>query len=191
MTDCCSFFVCFFVYLCLLVHFLFAVLASFLLSCCLNVSCIVVLLHYCIVAFVLSCFLLSAFLLTLSLCLDFLLAFSFSQFILVTFLLGRSTWTYLHTMAQHYPETAPADLASKTRDFLATFSLLYPCEPCALHMQQYIQRHPPTTNSRIELSYWLCQLHNEVNKSQGKPSFDCSSKNLNRRWGDGPDDGSC
>ena len=35
-------------------------------------------------------------------------------------------------------------------------------------------KHPVKAQSREELSKYMCDLHNEVNKYLGKPLFDCS-----------------
>ncbi|KAI8058190.1 ERV/ALR sulfhydryl oxidase domain-containing protein [Syncephalis plumigaleata] len=51
--------------------------------------------------------------------------------------------------------------------------MLYPCGDCADHLREEIRRHPPDVASRITLSEWLCQTHNEVNRRLGKPIFDC------------------
>ena len=49
----------------------------------------------------------------------------------------------------------------------------------------------PKVQSRREFENWMCKAHNEVNKKLGKDAFDCSEKNLNIRWREGPKDGSC
>ena len=38
------------------------------------------------------------------------------------------------------------------------------------------------TKSRKDLCTWLCEQHNIVNEKLGKPMFDCSMKNLDKRW---------
>jgi hypothetical protein len=40
-------------------------------------------------------------------------------------------------------------------------------------------KHPPKVESRKELSQYMCELHNEVNKYLGKPVFDCSKVRAN------------
>jgi FAD-linked sulfhydryl oxidase len=41
----------------------------------------------------------------------------------------------------------------------------------------------------VELSQWLCRIHNEINRRLGKQEFDCSK--VDERWRDGWKDGSC
>ena len=39
-----------------------------------------------------------------------------------------------------------------------------------------------SSRSREALSLWCCKLHNEVNAKLGLPEFECSLKELDRRW---------
>ena len=52
-----------------------------------------------------------------------------------------------------------------------------------------LQKNPPMTKNRVDLSQWLCRIHNEINKRLGKEEFDCSK--VDERWRDGWKDGSC
>lgn len=49
--------------------------------------------------------------------------------------------------------------------------------------------NPPVTNNNTQLSQWLCEMHNQVNKKLGKAMFDCSL--IEQRWRSGWKDGSC
>lgn len=108
-----------------------------------------------------------------------------------TALLGRSTWTFLHTTAAYYPLRAPPETQSNMLKLLSSLSFLYPCVPCAEDFQEKVQEHPPDVSGREGLSRWLCERHNEVNDKLGKETFDCDWSSLNRRWKDGPEDGGC
>ncbi|ORX90375.1 hypothetical protein K493DRAFT_318035 [Basidiobolus meristosporus CBS 931.73] len=103
--------------------------------------------------------------------------------------LGRSTWTFLHTMAAYYPDKPSQEQQGDMRSFLGNFSKFYPCQWCANHLQGQMKSDPPKVNSREALSLWLCQLHNGVNRLLKKPEFDCSK--VDERWRTGPKDGSC
>lgn len=103
--------------------------------------------------------------------------------------LGRSTWTFLHTMSAYYPDRPSAQQQSDMRSFLQLFSQFYPCGYCASHLRDEMQRDPPVVESRWGLSQWMCRMHNEVNERLGKPLFDCNR--VDERWKDGPSDGSC
>ncbi|KAI9506703.1 Flavin-linked sulfhydryl oxidase of the mitochondrial IMS [Coemansia spiralis] len=103
--------------------------------------------------------------------------------------LGRATWTFLHTMAAYYPEKADTKQQDMMKSLLTSFSHFYPCGRCASHLRGEMSRHPPPVDTRTNLSIWLCQTHNKVNVMLGKDEFDCSK--LDERWRDGPKDGRC
>ncbi|WVR06399.1 hypothetical protein IAU60_003430 [Kwoniella sp. DSM 27419] len=105
--------------------------------------------------------------------------------------LGRSTWTFLHTTAAYYPLSAPPKAQENMTNLLSSLSLLYPCNWCATDFRRDMGRNPPDVSGREGLMKWLCERHNEVNRKLGKDEFGCDTSNLDRRWKDGPDDGSC
>ena len=43
------------------------------------------------------------------------------------------------------------------------------------------RHHPPKVDSGATLRLWMCEVHNEVNKSISKPNFNC--KFVDSRWG--------
>ncbi|KAJ9062223.1 Flavin-linked sulfhydryl oxidase of the mitochondrial IMS [Entomophthora muscae] len=103
--------------------------------------------------------------------------------------LANSTWAFLHTTAAYYPEKPTGQQRNSMRNLISSVSVLYPCQPCAEHMREEMVTSPPKVDSQSDISLWLCQFHNSVNKVLGKPVFDCSK--TNERWRDGPKDGSC
>jgi FAD-linked sulfhydryl oxidase len=105
--------------------------------------------------------------------------------------LGRSTWTFLHTTAAYYPITASTEQQGQMRNLLSSLSLLYPCTWCATDFRADISQNPPAVAGRAELSKWLCERHNEVNRKLGKSEFSCTTQKLDERWKDGPADGRC
>ena len=94
--------------------------------------------------------------------------------------LGRSTWTFLHTLAAYYPSNPTGEKKQDTIRFIELFSKLYPCSHCAEHMQAEMQIDPPNVSSNVTFSLWLCHFHNKVNDLLGKPIFDCSR--VMERW---------
>ncbi|KAF8074902.1 ERV/ALR sulfhydryl oxidase domain-containing protein [Lyophyllum atratum] len=103
--------------------------------------------------------------------------------------LGRATWTFLHTTAAYYPERPTLAHRSHMLMLLRSLPVLYPCTNCAEDFGEDMKVHPPDVSSRVGLSQWLCQRHNEVNEKLGKERFDCAK--TDERWKDGPPDGSC
>ncbi|XP_053996713.1 FAD-linked sulfhydryl oxidase ALR [Hylaeus anthracinus] len=103
--------------------------------------------------------------------------------------LGSRTWSLLHTMAAYYPDHPNEEQKSDMRNFFYTFSKFYPCYVCAEDLREQLKQSPPQTDSQKQLSYWLCDIHNEINEKLGKPRFDCNL--VDQRWKDGWLDGSC
>ncbi|KAF4589351.1 hypothetical protein GQ602_003240 [Ophiocordyceps camponoti-floridani] len=104
-------------------------------------------------------------------------------------LLGRSSWTLLHSIAASYPEKPSPTQQSDLLGFVRLFSRLYPCWVCADDFQAYLGRHAPPVASRADFGLWLCGAHNDVNRKLGKPEFDCSK--WEERWRTGWADGRC
>lgn len=50
---------------------------------------------------------------------------------------------------------------------------MFPCKICSSHFQKMLADYPIKNNSREELVYYLCDLHNKVNIRLNKPIFDC------------------
>lgn len=87
--------------------------------------------------------------------------------------LGRSTWTLLHSIAATYPVNPSSTERSDLLTFIGLLAKLYPCRPCAEDFQKYISLELPLVGSHDEFGTWLCGAHNEVNRRLGKPEFDC------------------
>eukprot|EP01132_Coremiostelium_polycephalum_P007404 gene7404-9099_t len=94
--------------------------------------------------------------------------------------LGNSGWTLLHTMASYYPNNPSQTKKEEMRQFLYSFSKVYPCNVCAKDFQHILETTPPQLNSQQEFAKWMCGAHNHVNSILGKPRFDCNQ--VDKRW---------
>lgn len=94
--------------------------------------------------------------------------------------IGNAGWTILHTTTMAYPDH-PTDIQQEhMTNFFKYFAIVYPCTICSTHFQKELAEDPPKTESRQELTQWLCRVHNRVNKRLGKPEFPCA--NIYMRW---------
>ena len=83
---------------------------------------------------------------------------------------GPPAWTFLHTITYNYPEN-PSDNDKKNyHNFFDSLQHVLPCEKCKGHYKQNIQKYDlnNSLDNREDLVKWLIDLHNEVNKYNGK-----------------------
>lgn len=83
-------------------------------------------------------------------------------------LVGRATWMSLHALADHFPLNPTTEEKTAAVNLIGGYALLYPCEKCRGHMQDYIKNNPIKCRSRIQLVTWLFDFHNDVNERLGK-----------------------
>ncbi|KAK8816434.1 hypothetical protein WA556_001379, partial [Blastocystis sp. ATCC 50177/Nand II] len=97
-------------------------------------------------------------------------------------LLGRHSWTLLHSIAAYYPDNPSEEDKKYAREFLESFAHLYPCKTCRAHLQKSMQKYPPKVDSRKDFMLYLCTLHNIVNRTLLKPVYPCNIELLEERW---------
>ena len=97
---------------------------------------------------------------------------------------GKNFWNDMHSMAAYYPEN-PDETQIKHMDFfLKTCGDYFLIEQSwADTFNKNIKDFPPKLDSRDSFIMWMCQQHNLVNDSIGKPLFSCTVPNLIKRWG--------
>lgn len=93
---------------------------------------------------------------------------------------GRATWTFLHTLAAQYPERPTRQQKRDAKELIDILTRMYPCGECARHFREVVTAHPPQVASKHDFSLWMCRVHNVVNRSLGKPSFNCDM--VASRW---------
>jgi len=88
--------------------------------------------------------------------------------------LGRAAWKLMHTTTLRFPEKPTQDERAALKSYFLLQARLYPCGECAAEFLELLKKYPPQTSSRKVASFWLCDLHNMVNKRLEKPEFDCT-----------------
>lgn len=83
---------------------------------------------------------------------------------------GPPAWTFLHTVTYNYPENPTEDDKRNFYNFFDSLQNVLPCEKCKGHYKQNIQKYDlkKSLGSREDLVKWLIDLHNDVNRDNGK-----------------------
>jgi len=96
--------------------------------------------------------------------------------------IGWAGWTILHTASAAFPNQPNEMQRKDMRDFIRSWSKVYPCSICAYHMRQQLKTMPPDVTNKRSLSRWTCELHNSVNTMLGKEAYDCDPEKVLRKW---------
>ena len=87
---------------------------------------------------------------------------------------------------QLYNYIAPASLFlifETVRNLFAALGQHYPCKLCRKHLKQQLRElRPIAVNTRQDLTVWVCELHNMVNKDIGHKQFDCNPFHLDMEY---------
>ena len=83
---------------------------------------------------------------------------------------GPGAWTFLHTITMNYPNNPNIDQKNNHKQLFENLSYTIPCEKCANHYSDNLKKYPldPALESKTLLTRWLIDIHNEVNKKNGK-----------------------
>ena len=89
---------------------------------------------------------------------------------------GPPAWTFLHTVTYNYPEKPTDDDKRNFYNFFMSLQHVLPCNKCKAHYQKNIQKYDlsESLDSRENLVKWLIDLHNDVNRDNGKPVWSYS-----------------
>jgi hypothetical protein len=83
---------------------------------------------------------------------------------------GDKVWTSIHFIALSYPQNATEDRQKKTYDMLNGLFTNLPCPSCSYHALLYLQENSPDLSTRTSFLKWTIDMHNSVNKRNGKRS---------------------
>lgn len=85
---------------------------------------------------------------------------------------GPHLWAYLHYSAINYPTKPTRKQQQDMKEWLCCLSATIPCKNCSTHYNKYIEQHRSQMDnicsSRDKLFNFLVDIHNKVNKRNGK-----------------------
>jgi hypothetical protein len=86
---------------------------------------------------------------------------------------GPFFWHTIHIVALGYPTEPSYSHKKSAKEFYESLRNLIPCPMCRDHYNKHLDKYPITTHldRRSDLFKWTVLLHNEVNKSLGKPEY--------------------
>lgn len=83
---------------------------------------------------------------------------------------GKQGWNFLHSCSFAYPENPSLEQQVAARNVFLNIGDILPCKLCTVHYKEGIQQlGDPPVQSRSALTKWLVDIHNRVNKMNGKP----------------------
>jgi hypothetical protein len=88
---------------------------------------------------------------------------------------GRASWKVLHAVSLGYPSHPTTEEQNAARQFLNSFSVLFPCEKCRLHFTTLLRMYPPDVDCRSSFVKWMSFFHNQVNVMLGKNVYTTTS----------------
>ena len=86
---------------------------------------------------------------------------------------GPFFWHTMHVAALGYPKEPTYTDKKAAKEFYESLQFMLPCGVCREHYARHIQSNPISTflDRRADLFRWTIMVHNEVNKTLGKPEM--------------------
>jgi len=84
---------------------------------------------------------------------------------------GPSAWRFMHYITLSYPDNPTNNDKQNMKTFFSSIGSILPCEKCRLNFERHLVIYPlndDVLSSRFDLVNWLINVHNEVNKMNGK-----------------------
>jgi hypothetical protein len=82
----------------------------------------------------------------------------------------RAGWIFLNSVALMFPKTPGEDDYDHYDKFFSNVGWVLPCSICRDHYNKYLSLHPlPHGQGGRELSQWLNDLRNEINREHSRP----------------------
>jgi hypothetical protein len=81
---------------------------------------------------------------------------------------GPPAWTFLHTVSFNYPDNPTDQDKQNYFDFFNSLKHVLPCDKCKKHYKENSTGLKNNLNTKDDLVNWLINIHNDVNKKNGK-----------------------
>jgi hypothetical protein len=89
-----------------------------------------------------------------------------------TRLWGPDTWYVIHVIADSAPDTLSELDKKNYRRFYESLGNVLPCPSCGVHYKQFLEKDPPTFDTRVDMIRWTIRAHNHSNVQTGSPVLD-------------------
>jgi hypothetical protein len=81
---------------------------------------------------------------------------------------GRQGWHFIHYIALNYPNNPSEEIKNEYLNFFNSLGNVLPCPFCGIHFKENMVKHPPRLESKEAFFNWTVDMHNFVNKENGK-----------------------
>jgi hypothetical protein len=81
---------------------------------------------------------------------------------------GPPAWTFLHTVSFNYPDNPTDQDKQNYFNFFNSLKHVLPCDKCKKHYTENSTDLKNNLNTKDNLVKWLINIHNDVNKKNGK-----------------------
>ena len=95
---------------------------------------------------------------------------------------GKEAWRFIHWVALTYPSKPTEKDRNNYFKFFESLQDVLPCPICAEHFRQNMRSHPIKLDNNRLLFNWTVDIHNMVNKQNGKIelTYDQAFSEVNR-----------
>jgi hypothetical protein len=93
---------------------------------------------------------------------------------------GKEAWRFIHFVALSYPEAPTEEDKINYYKFFESLQKVLPCPTCAYNFEKKMKEYPPNLENKKSLFRWTVDVHNSVNKENGKEivSYEDAEKKL-------------
>lgn len=86
---------------------------------------------------------------------------------------GSQAWHFIHMVALTFPpkEAVTEEVKAKYYNFFESLGHTLPCAFCSRHYKEKFDKNPPPLENSKELFQWTVDIHNSVNRDNGKREF--------------------